>query len=1008
MCLPKVGRTHRTGEIIAMAFFLSGQISKCFTPGAIAKQLAAVTLVALLLLTPFSPIASVMISSAKADSTLDNCLKSIGAAKTLVSDIEQDLPGITECAGQIADGDILMAAITVILAADAAINGGFHSGTGDQAAQCSNLVNVTIARAIVEGLEALDSTTAGHGVVNTLFVGQEDKVFGYLKSTSGAADLIADLKDIPGFSELMSEITCGCTLVGNTIDLAKDVVRLTEDSVACGQVVGKFFVGVGRAIGSIGYDLGEWIECYGGCQVPGVDSTQQNDANQIVGNAYCSAGLNQFQYSTVTNIDTSGSTTTTSKYSCDCPSDTTTHYLGGDSFDTATSLFCACNDPTEAYSSELHAKVADNTITTSCQACPSGPGKGIGPYGDCTSFVCPAIAGMVGTPDTPGPGGSDWGVCTYRHACADGSVANASTGACDVCAANQAAQYGDGKDPIGFMDQGQLVFYGSAQDAGQCVDCPSGTASVAGSIVCTPLNCPLTQRVDDAAGGHSCVACDHVAQVLDAKVCVDDQGNALYAPQQCAWGTARPVQRGGAGELSPVAYNPADCRPLDCKGTDHPDDDGHQCKHCDAVVNLPMSVFGGNASGAKTVSMPDGSKTISLPGGKSVSLGSIQSSGNGRSVSVTSTTGKIQVVNIGGAAKEKTVAICLDPDNNPADRKPVKLPGPVIYEQPPNLHPTESDLRPGVVVPFGGDPGDNPIINGGGTATSVPAKLPTGPGNRLPPPGGNSSSLPAQGGPSSGNVSTVPAQGSGGTATPTPAQGEPTREPSRKPGESGGTSSALPAEGDGKTRPIGAGPSRTPKGSDSGAFTTETQPAEGNRPLGVGPDRSSKDKGNSGYTTETMPAEGNGPVNAGPSRSSKGKAGGGYTTFTMPAEGDGPSPKNSPQLRETPKLNEGPQLRTTPTLNGTQQLRLAPQLNPPQGARAPTPSNNAPQQPTLNSTPQVRPTPQLNPSQGGRTPPAPLSNAPQPGRMKPTLNGSTTGPTLTPGEHNPSNNPFAR
>eukprot|EP01035_Chromulina_nebulosa_P061223 gene61223-83742_t len=170
-------------------------------------------------------------------SELSQCLNSLGAAAVLASTLEQDLPGIGKCAAQIAGGDLVMAGIAVILAGYAGANGGFHMGSGSQVDQCNATVNQAILGEIVAGLKALhDAGSAGRDVVDALFGGEDNaqKVF---NSPGVASALASELQNIPGFSEVLSEVSCGCSIVGGAIDIGEsENFRAGIEAIDHGQI----------------------------------------------------------------------------------------------------------------------------------------------------------------------------------------------------------------------------------------------------------------------------------------------------------------------------------------------------------------------------------------------------------------------------------------------------------------------------------------------------------------------------------------------------------------------------------------------------------------------------------------------------------------------------------------------------------------------------------------------------------------------------------------------------
>ena len=828
-----------------------------------------------------------------------------------------------ECAGEMASstGTDLFLDASVVLMTALGIAGDFNSINSCKAA----LANA-IAVPILEALKLLVGPGSLLGGFLAKILGQSvvNQLVGFADNAL-QQDFVDFLNEFLG--PLMHDLNCGCELVGGAMQIGKTLEQEAKDTAACfgdlakvAEAIGKGVVEaakwLGKEIGELGGDIEQGAEdaycdtigaIFGGCSSNAPPPPPENIGTTTGGAlaVACTEGF-QFGYKTGPN---------TYKPFCGCtPGSTLVSRTGGGKMN------CKCDDPTQGYGND------SDVMSSGCSACAGT----INEDGSC--HTCdPGPVGTVAIVD------HEKNVCHYTAICDAPLVYDSSSQSCTLCPAN----FVSNEQLV--VDQTSTVEHGP----GRCVECPSGTAAPVGSINCQPLNCSLVQE-PDAWSGHSCVACDSVGHRLDADVCLDSSGKPLYPPTECSWGSSFPL---GNGISSTAAYNSADCKPLDCKGTDHPDDDGHECMKCQNVLTLPKEIFGGAKPVAK---MSVGAGTmVSLSNGRVLLFTGGQQRGGTKEVQLTDSDGKTQTVNAGGSSGGggDTVQVCLDPDNNPAHRPHFQtsnfiVPGVEILRQQPDLQfqdykPPSAYLIPGST---GTDPGNFPdtpnlgtSLNGAATGADLPMTVP---GQKRPP---------------------RPPRSPGGTATTVPAQGN-----------QGGSSTSVPAEGNGA-----AAPSRS-KGDGKGGFTTETVPAEGDGKnsgarTGVGPARSSKGKTKGGYTTETVPAEGGGPRSAGPSRSSKRHDNSGYTTETMPAEGSGPPPKTGPQLRATPQLNEGPQLRTKPELNGGQQLQLAPRSAPAQGGQA---------APSLGS---------------------------QQDRTKPTLNDSSSGPTLTPnGGRNLSTNPFGR
>jgi hypothetical protein len=904
---------------------LSRRVLRCLTVRASAKQLTASLMVALLILSPFTPLAPVVIVPAQA-SNVQDCLSSIGDAAKLAKTLAQDLPGIASCGAKAAGGDVVMAAIAIILAGYVVGNGG-KFGDGTQVAACDALIDGTLATLILDGLKAVhDAGSVGHDAIDDLLGGEDNA-----QEAFGASGEVGNLlQSIPGLSAMLGEAKCGCWMVGGAIDIGKATIELAKDAGACSAVVADFVLSVGSAIGSGLYATGEYVECGlnpGACG----GANYGTQTNIVYGN--CSAGPVTITSFTTDYVDQVHGDRKVVTYGagCQCPGGTHERLLDGPTIDIAHHLACVCNDASLAYDG-----------SGSCQAC-DGYINGDGTCHACSTTV----PGLVSFGD------KDERACHVRPLCASPRAYDSATNSCATCQANFFAD-----------EKPSLNSAGDNTNPGQCTACGPGQYSAAGAASCSFLNCSLTQQVDDKNGGHTCIPClGSIAHRLDADVCLDSQGAAIQQPQTCAWGKNLTL---GDGTTSPAAYNTDDCKPVSCKGTDHIDLGGHECMKCQNIMNVPLTLLGGGsgAGGLEVIPMSGGKAMVNGSNGKTYTVEHVEKDG-AKYGQVTGPDGKVQTAKGGG--KGPMVQVCLDPPVTQPIPVIPKIPGLQVIRDKPDQQYQDYQPRPAYLgnlfgnirtVP-GADPGNFPdnsklgtAIQGGAAATGTPMAMP---GRPVPPPP-----------PGGGNGHTVPAEGDKGTGYPS--------RTAPVEGDNSYSSHTVPAEGDNKGAPTSTGPGRT-KGKENGGYTTHTVPAEGEAPTSTGPARTSKAKDDGktsgapvgGYTSFTLEGrDASDPTSTGPGRNSKGKDGSktgveGYKSFTLPAEGDGSSSKGVPQPHPTPRLNDRPQLRATPSLSNTPQLRATPQAG-----RTPTTTSNTTQpaertRPTLNDS---RSGPALSPGTG--------------------------------------------
>jgi len=925
------------------------------------RRVVAVSIAVVLALSPVAPWPAVTPANAGLGSCLDAFTDQFNVAYVgtkLATD-----SSFLACSGQMAASG----GADVVLDAAVALMAGFGIG-GDftDRATCEGALSKTIAGPLIEALKLLVGPGSVLGDALAALLGQNavNQLLSFADNAT-QSDFNNFISEFLG--PLGNDLSCGCQLVGGAMEIGHAIAAEAKDTGEClgalADIVGELGKGLVSAAKWLGKEVGaalgdvehaaeatycETIGALLGSCDDGPTPPPENVGTRTGGGLAlgCTAG------------DHFGYVTTSGGYApaCTCYGASHVKAIGA-------RTHCECNDPTLAYGDDSDAKHVGSCIACdgiinadgSCHRCGVAPAGWTADSG--VPFEGAAPAGMTYVADRKN------NQCHLTAQCNSPEVYDPATGSCSLCPANFAA------DQHWVVDQ-----YGAAElSLGTCMACPAGTSAPAGSFICKPLNCSLVEQ-PDAVGGHTCVPCASVGHRLDADVCLGADGKPLYQPQECAWGSSLPLGNGYSYE---AAYRPIDCRPLNCKGTDHPDDAGHACIKCQNVVTIPKGMTG-EASVAGRMSMSDGTM-VSLSNGQMLTFANYEGKGGAPEIRVAGSDGQTHTISKGGGSSGgsgEMVQVCLDPDNNPAHKGHYspnnwKIPGLQVVRDQPDLK--YQDYKPpsayssgnllGNNGASGSDPGNNPIIKpelgsmpGGAAGVGTPMMPGRQPVPPPPPGGGTGRTLPAER--DKGYSSrTVPAEGDKGYSSRTvPAEGD-----------KGYSSRTVPAEGD-KDVPTSTGPARTSKGNDKGKgnYTTVTVPAEGETPTSTGPARNSKKVGD-------KPA-------ASPSK------GEGYKIAPMGSGGDGSSAKGSgiPQSHPTPGLSNGQPLR--PSLNDEPQMRMTPRLN---------------------DSPQLRAAPQLNPTpQAGRAPPA-SGNTTQPERIRPTLNDSRSGPVFNSGTGAPTN-PFAR
>lgn len=873
------------------------------------------TAVALLAL-PITPMAPLTIRPAKAD--LAQCLSTVTDAAKAGAEVAENLGDLAKCVANASSGGgaAVEAAVAAVLTSIVIAHNGFPDSKPpsgkNNVGKCEAMIDTVLAQAVAGALA--DLYNAGGGAKSAL-----DDVFGEntMKQLinaikNGATSQLNDLIDNSPLSVLTSYITCGCTVVGGSMDALKDIKQVGQDAEACAailteaigavlDVVASGVEAVGEALEDFGHDVGcifsdcsnppkTWEQCvsqyvsvYQGfenlpaaqaqqlaqstCAARGYEHVGTSAVPDVAAPPLCTAGWHvDFPTTIIGTGDHKPHVVMLP--ACSCPHSET--YLNN----TGSQAICICRDANKGYNGK---EINGST----CSTCPAGTAPA--DDGTCQAWTCPSSEpGVAATAKIVQ--GVNFNECTYSSGCDSGSVD--VNGTCQMCGANQHAMYGP---PLTINIGNGAVVSKTYPDGppvgGKCYSCPASSRSDPGSTSCTPFKCSLTEQL--SPDGWSCQQCEgKVARYLDADVCESSDGKPLYQPaMQCNFGSALIIDGKNYGGM---VYNADDCSPLQCKGLDHPDYDngGHRCVACKTVAHVPLSAFGLGSSGGgdlMTVVLPDGSAGVKA-GGKTYGFTEIP--GQPGKLKMTDAGGGLKVVSAAKSASSGTVGICLDGTFGKKPSAFHPIPGLTVYQVPPKMETTKTGLQ--ILIPSypgGGSGNPDPIApnldqtGAKNQQTQTPMSTKQGPG-AIPPPGGSAATVPAQGG---GSSASLPAQGEGGRPTPRGS----------KPQDSGGYHTVtVKAHGD---DPVGG------KKTGTGAVRTGKKPKQDNK---------------GGYKAVTVPAYGDDSDNGGGSGSSKTSR---------------PSLNTTPTTRSTAPTFQ----RTTPSFSNT--TRTLPSFSGPSS----TPSGNS-------------------------------------------------------------------